>query len=133
MKVNRFEVTIDGVTVRFETYPQAERYADDHGGARVDVVGANRRWQGPSKARTRCLLAVVARDGEVCFAGPLVPEIVCSGRLDGHELLPRARGGNPDDPSNVRLICRGHHDWIHAHPNDAVERGLTIPTREEIP
>jgi hypothetical protein len=128
LKTYRYSITSGGVTTKFERYSEAQAFADELGGARIDSIGLSAGRATVTAARTRCLLEVMARDGERCFAASIVSEIACHGRLDGHELLPRGRGGDDEDPANVRLLCRGHHDWTHAHPNEAVERGLTIPT-----
>lgn len=71
--------------------------------------------------------AALARD-RGCVARPLVKEVWCWGPLDAHELLTRARGGDPLDLDNVRMLCRAHHDWCHDHPADAEERGLLRPS-----
>lgn len=44
---------------------------------------------------------------------------------DMHEIVPRGRGGSATDPDNILLVCRGCHRWIHDHPVEAKERGLT--------
>jgi len=49
----------------------------------------------------------------------------CSGRPDHvHEVLTRARGGDPADPENVKVVCFWCHEWIHSFPLEAVEKGL---------
>lgn len=44
--------------------------------------------------------------------------------VDGHEILTRGRGGSTTDPDNVLPLCRVHHDWIGAHPAEALAMGL---------
>lgn len=63
-----------------------------------------------------------------CVAASSVPEVACSGHLDAHEPLPRARGGSIYDPANIVPLCRAHHDWTHTHPADATQRGLLVAT-----
>lgn len=46
--------------------------------------------------------------------------------VDRHHRLPRSRGG-PDDEHNLVDLCRGCHRWAEDHPEEARERGLTIP------
>ncbi len=49
----------------------------------------------------------------------------CSGlSSDIHEPLTRGRGGSITDPANTVALCRGCHDWIHAHPLAATGLGL---------
>lgn len=76
--------------------------------------------------RRDVLMIVHVRDGFRCQAEKVWPEVTCGGRLDGHEPLPRSRGGDPLDPDQVISICRQHHDCIHSHPTLARERGLTL-------
>lgn len=47
---------------------------------------------------------------------------------DVHEVITRARGGSILEPDNVKALCRKHHDWIHAHPEDATALGLLAPS-----
>ncbi len=50
---------------------------------------------------------------------------VCTGLAeDGHEPLLRSRGGDPTDPANIQLLCRGCHDWAHHNPDAAEQLGL---------
>jgi hypothetical protein len=77
-------------------------------------------------AERRAVLAIVwARDGGRCTAKEAVPAVRCWGPLDGHEVIPRSawrKGWLEQD--NVRLVCRGHHDWIDDHPDEAHAVGL---------
>jgi hypothetical protein len=75
--------------------------------------------------RAEVIAAAFARDGYLCRARALVPEVVCAGPLDPHEVIPRsawAAGYLVLD--NVLSICRSHHAWIDAEPEKAHERGL---------
>lgn len=40
--------------------------------------------------------------------------------------------GGSDNDANLCDICFDHHNWVHAHPEKAIELGLIIPegTRE---
>lgn len=40
-----------------------------------------------------------------------------------HHVRTRARGGG-HDVENLRWLCWDAHDWVHAHPAEATERGL---------
>ena len=67
------------------------------------------------------------RAGHRCIAVDIVPEVKCWGPLDVDEI--KGRGVNPGghlDPGNVQVLCRGHHDWKHAHPSEASARGLRL-------
>lgn len=84
-----------------------------------------------------CRPAVVARDGERCFARALVPEVPCGTRygrhgLELHEIRARSlwRGGAVV-PANQRLLCPAHHDWTETV--DGIRRGpeLLATTQEE--
>jgi hypothetical protein len=85
-----------------------------------------------SAERRRVLAAVRDRDGDGCFASRRIqarPTVeaprTCAGPLDGHEVIPRsAWPGGHLIAWNVRLVCRRHHEWIHANPVTAVTLGL---------
>lgn len=62
-----------------------------------------------------------------CQAAELVPQVVCFGGLDAHEVA--SRGTHPGshlDATKVIAICRGHHSWVHDHPSDAYSYGLLV-------
>lgn len=59
-----------------------------------------------------------------CVASRLILTTRCAGPLDGHERLPRSRGGSPYDLANVITLCRSHHEWVHGHPREAREFDL---------
>lgn len=42
---------------------------------------------------------------------------------DLHHIAGR-RGGLLMDPSNILVLCREHHQWIHEHSREARQRGL---------
>lgn len=75
--------------------------------------------------RARVIDAAWDRDGGRCRARDLVPQIVCGGRLDPHERIPRSCWpGGELVLDNVMLICRRHHEWVDVHPSDAHVLGL---------
>jgi hypothetical protein len=43
----------------------------------------------------------------------------CWGPLDVHEPGHRSQGADPTDPTACICLCRGHHDYAHAHPRFA--------------
>lgn len=74
---------------------------------------------------------MLIRDGYKCKVQELVPEVACLGRLSGHELLPRGRGGSIVNPANILMSCIGHQNWIRSHPEDAHARGLLFHAWEK--
>lgn len=51
----------------------------------------------------------------------------CTSRaVDCDEILGRAQGGSILDPANIQTACRACHEAKHAHPTEAVRRGLTV-------
>lgn len=77
----------------------------------------------PDRARAKA--AALARDGG-CIGARLVPEVSCYGPLDGHERLPRGRGGSPYELENIITLCRTHHEWVHSYPIKAKTLNLLI-------
>jgi hypothetical protein len=54
----------------------------------------------------------------------------CQGRaVDVDEIRGRGVGGDFLDESNCQTTCRYCHDMKHAHPAEAVRRGVTIQRR----
>lgn len=90
---------------------------------------ARRSEKGKRRDRERAKVraAVLQRDGHRCVGVYVVPELRCWGPLDVDEIRPRGRGGDELDVDNCQTLCRGHHDWKHAHPEEAQRRGLTRP------
>jgi hypothetical protein len=43
---------------------------------------------------------------------------------DVHEVLTRARGGDPTDMENQLCLCRPHHKWVTEHETEARAMGL---------
>lgn len=48
---------------------------------------------------------------------------------DAHELLRRSQGGSITHLPGIKLLCRTCHDWIGAHPRQAVAEGWAITRR----
>ena len=48
----------------------------------------------------------------------------CYGPVNGHEILPRGRGGSIVDPFNIVLLCNRHNEWASSNPVDATKLGL---------
>ena len=69
-------------------------------------------------------------EGAGCVARDLVPSVECSGPVDPHEPLTRGRGGSIVDRSNVVMVCRAHHGWIHRTPIEAGRLGLLVHSWE---
>ena len=71
-----------------------------------------RRDRENAAARRRCVLAVWARAGNACErCGRAVKMASSYFREVGHvhETVTRARGGDPNDPSNCVLLCYDCH------------------------
>lgn len=66
--------------------------------------------------------------GRTCQGGERIRELIpgwrCDGRLEVHEPLTRARGGDPTDPDQCVLLCARCHAWAHREPVLAAEVGL---------
>lgn len=50
------------------------------------------------------------------------------GVLDGHHRKLRSRGGK-DELSNIAVLCRVCHEWVHGHPGTATGLGYIVPSR----
>lgn len=79
--------------------------------------------------RQRCRPQVWERARGRCEALAVLPH-VCSGPMDCHELVSRARGGSIVDPANVVLLCRRIHDFVTTHPAEAHRLGLSLHSWE---
>lgn len=56
---------------------------------------------------------------------------VCTGRAEQfHHRQYRSRGGEHTVP-NLVFICRACHDWVHAHPRESGEIGLSVHSWQE--
>lgn len=76
--------------------------------------------------RQRSIVMRIVRERDRdCRAAARVPDVRCAGPRDGHEIIPRSRWrAGFLEPSNVLLVCRAHHDWIHDNPIAARDLGL---------
>lgn len=89
------------------------------------LAPASPKRKAEAEQRRQVVQYVTARDGARCAAAELVPDVKCWGPLDPDEVCPRsAYPGGHLDPENVQLLCRMHHDWKHAHPDQARQLGL---------
>ncbi len=63
---------------------------------------------------------------QIIDAHPTVRTLLgpCYGSVNGHEVLPRGRGGSITDPSNIVLLCDRHNEWCSANPVEAHRLGL---------
>lgn len=56
---------------------------------------------------------------------------VCTGRAEQfHHRKYRSRGGEHTVTCGL-AICRACHDWIHAHPEESAEIGLSVHSWQE--
>lgn len=78
----------------------------------------------------REMLALAHRT--TCQGWSLIPEVACSGPVDPHEPLTRARGGSITDSANIVFLCRRHHSWVHQHPREAHGLGLLVHSWESL-
>lgn len=79
----------------------------------------SRKARAIAEERAQLRWSLVAMRGSGCeFPG------CTQGFSDMHEILSRARGGDPTDPANILLLCRGHHSWVTTHPKDATALGM---------
>jgi len=80
---------------------------------------------GEAAQRASVVLEVKHRDGWACRAAQAAPEVVCGGRLEVHEPIPRsAWPGVHLLADHAVAVCAAHHRWIGAHPLDAHAVGL---------
>lgn len=64
-------------------------------------------------------------DGTCAWCG------VHGGRLDCHHRLPRSRGGK-DDRQTLVAVHRLCHRHIHEHPVEAMARGFTVRSADDL-
>ena len=67
--------------------------------------------------------------GDLCQAG--VRGVCTRGAQHTHHRKSRARGGR-NNPENLLRVCFACHDWIHAHPGKAHERGFLVHSWEAV-
>jgi hypothetical protein len=71
------------------------------------------------------------RDEGQCRGALLVPLVGCAGPLDVHELVRRSQWREGFlHPENCVLLCRSHHDFVHANPSSARAVGLLLRSHE---
>ena len=88
---------------------------------RLRAMSAKRRRDLEARALVR--EHVLARDYG-CRVAVLLPDITCHGRLEVHEVVPRARDPHAWlDPSKCIAVCSAHHRWVTAHPEQASRLG----------
>lgn len=88
------------------------------------------------RARRVVVDEIKRRDGDRCYAGAVIAQrvnvavmrswpLTCAGPLDPHEIIPRSvwKAGWLV-ASNVRMVCRRHHEWIGDHELEAATLGL---------
>ncbi len=91
----------------------------------LPAMSKKRRAEIPLRQQIR--EAALERSGRDCEAADLVPEVECGGPLDVDEKASRGvRPGSHLDLSLVQTLCRRHHDWRHAYPEEAHRRGLRL-------
>lgn len=95
---------------------------------RTRVNPMSKRRRGERDERQTVREEAMRGAGHACSARAIVPELPCRGPLDVDEVAGRGRyPGGHLDPSNVQVLCRAHHNWKHANPLAARERGLDRP------
>lgn len=90
-------------------------------GRRLRPVSKRRQAQAVDYRLARGEL-MLAADGECQVRGP-----GCTGAgQDAHHVTARGRAGPllPGEGQRLIYVCRADHDYIHAHPGWARERGL---------
>ena len=83
----------------------------------------SKKRQATRYARERCVNEVLRRANYQCQT-PGWSDLECKGRLDVHEVLSRARGGDPLNPDACAALCAQHHRYAHAHPDEAAGIGI---------
>ena len=52
--------------------------------------------------------------------------MVCTGNAEAvHHILRRSQGGK-HEPENLLALCTACHNWVHANPQAAVDKGLLL-------
>lgn len=88
----------------------------------INPISDRRRGEQTERERVR---REVRRRDRSCRARDLIPAVRCGGPLDVHEIIPRSawrKGYLVVD--NCVLICRAHHQWVDANPDEAHANGL---------
>lgn len=75
----------------------------------------------------RAIAEAKNRDGHRCQAAEhgLLVHVECRGPLDGQHVIPRGvRRDLAAEVENIVSLCRGHHDYVGDHPDEARALGL---------
>lgn len=91
---------------------------------RTRIRRVSRKRAATVSARREAVRSAMVRAGWRCEAPAYGAPGVCWGPCDPHEPLTRARGGSIVDPSNIVIVCRFHHSYLHDNPAWAVSVGL---------
>lgn len=82
--------------------------------------GGRRRQAAATKAGAQAK----ARD-RGCVVEAMLPAIPCWGPLDPQHVIPRSTAPElAAEPANIIGCCRGHHEWLEAHPRHARRLGI---------
>lgn len=91
---------------------------------------ASDRRRGRQPARNACNREVARRAGYRCQLN-LSPDCLGYGQ-DAHEVLGRAQGGDPTDPSICLWACRPCNSAVESSPAEARARGLKVRSYEGV-
>lgn len=89
----------------------------------ISAMSDKRRAEQQQYARAKQL--AWNRDKGQCQAAEVWGDVSCAGRLDPHHI--RAKSTCPElrnDPDNLIVLCRMHHDETHRNPLRARALGL---------
>jgi 5-methylcytosine-specific restriction endonuclease McrA len=78
-----------------------------------------------ARAAWRCQAAAVLATRCTTRTGDAFDPRALEQLLEAHHRMMRSQGG-PDTLENLIATCPGHHDQIHAHPEDSYRLGLLI-------
>lgn len=95
--------------------------------ARKPMVQRSAKARQVAAERSSLRLTLLQERGAHCQACPVTPVgDRVNPRLwsDMHEVLTRARGGDPTDPGNILCLCRQCHQWVTEH--EALARPLGL-------
>lgn len=95
------------------------------GDGRVRAQSTKARKNGVTRKRLQWELLVERGAGcQACHLTPVGNRRDPRPWSDMHEILTRARGGDPTDGANILCLCRECHKWVTEHETDARELGL---------
>jgi hypothetical protein len=125
----RLEPTPDGVRA-WRDRTRAKALERQRTTRRAPLRARSRKRTEEAPDRAWALQVVSLRDGVGCWAarldiGPCGGTDPARALYEGHEVIPRsAWPGGHLVPSNIRLLCQRHHDWVGDHPTLAHAVGL---------